>query len=98
MKVSITEGSLQFDFDHVRMVRKWDGSSAYVRGIRRLATSSAADFLVILEADSTPVILEVTDYRGYRLGQGGSRAALTSGDLINEVVSKVRDSVAGLLW
>lgn len=98
MNVTLHEGSLRFDFSGVKVARRWDGSSAYTRGVRQLPTTSAADFCAVLEANDTPVILEVTDYRGYRLGRGGSKQALSSGDLIAETVAKVRDSVAGMLW
>lgn len=44
------------------------------------------------------MILEVTDYRGFRLGVGGSKHAISSGALVAETVAKVRDSIAGMLW
>lgn len=98
MNVTLTEGSLRFSFSGVKTVRRWDGSSAYTQGIRRLSTTAAADFCAILEQNDAPVILEVTDYRGYRLGVGGSKQAQTSGALVAETVAKIRDSVAGMLW
>jgi hypothetical protein len=98
VNVSLVEGTLRFDFISVKLARRWDGSAAYRNGIRRLPTSSAVDFCIILEAEDAPVVLEVTDYRGYRLGETGSKQALSSGALIDEVVAKVRDSVAGMLW
>lgn len=98
MNVTLVEGSLRFDFSGVRVARRWDRSSAYERGVRRLPTAAAADFCAILEADNAPVIVEVTDYRGYRLGTGGSKLAISSGALIAETVAKVRDSVAGMVW
>lgn len=98
MNVTLTEGSLRFAFSGVKTVRRWDGSSAYRQGIRRLSTTAAADFCAILEQNDAPVILEVTDYRGYRLGASGSKQAQTSGALVAETVAKIRDSVAGMLW
>jgi len=53
--------------------------------------------LAVLETSDTPVIVEVADDRGYRLGAGGSKQAPSSGALIAETVAKVRDSVAGML-
>jgi hypothetical protein len=94
----LVEGSLRFDFSGVRVARRWDNSSAYLKGVRRLPTTSAADFCVVLEASDTPVILEVTDYRGYRLGVSGSKQVVKSGALVAETVAKVRDSIAGMLW
>lgn len=98
MNVTLTEGRLRFDFTRVRIARRWDGSTAYTRGVRRLLATSAADFCAILEDNDTPAIVEVTDYRGYRLGAGGSREAQSSGTLIAETVAKIRDSVAGMVW
>jgi hypothetical protein len=98
MNVTLTEGSLRFAFSGVRIARRWDGSSAYKQGLRRLSTTAAADFCAILEQNDTPVLIEVTDYRGYRLGRSGSKHAQSSGALIAETVAKVRDSVAGMLW
>jgi hypothetical protein len=98
VNVTLVEGSLRFAFSRVRVARRWDGSSAYQQGVRRLRGTSAADFCAILEENNSPVIVEVTDYRGYRLGSGGSRQALLSGDLVDETVAKIRDSVAGMVW
>jgi len=62
----LTEGTLHLSFSGVKTVRRWDGSSAYTQGIRRLSTTAAADFCAVLEHNDAPVLLEVTDYRGYR--------------------------------
>jgi hypothetical protein len=98
VNVTLTEGSLRFAFSGVKVARRWDGTSAYMRGVRRLSTTAAADFCAVLEQNDTPVLVEVTDYRGYRLGVGGSKQVQSSGALIAETVAKVRDSIAGMLW
>ena len=97
MNVSLTEGSLKFLFSDVRVARRWDGSAAYTNGVRKLSATSAADFCAVLANDG-PVLVEVTDYRGHRLGSGGSRSAIRSGALVDETVAKIRDSVVGILW
>jgi hypothetical protein len=98
VNTSFKEGKLRFDFSGVRIVRRWDKSAAYENGLRKLSTAGAVDFCAILQAQDAPVVLEVTDYRGYRLGGKGSKHALSSGQLIEETATKVRDSIAGMLW
>jgi hypothetical protein len=91
--VEIEEGRLRFVFDDDWRVLKWDRHPAYVGGIHKLQGTKAVDFVGMHQ--SRPWFIEVTDFRGHRIE---TKQQLDSGQLVDEVVCKVRDTLAGLVW
>lgn len=93
MTLQIDEGRLRFAFDDEWVGVKWDRHPAYAEGIQRLPGTKAVDFVGIRQ--SRPWFLEVTDFRDHRIE---TKHQLTTGQLVDEVVCKVRDTLAGLVW
>jgi hypothetical protein len=91
--LEINEGRLCFTFDGDWSVMKWDGHPAYAGGIQRLAGTKAVDFLGLYQGE--PWFIEVTDFRERRIE---TKHQLTSGQLVDEVACKVRDTLAGVVW
>ncbi len=93
MTVEIDEARLRFAFDADWRVLKWDRHPAYAEGIQRLPGTKAVDFVGLHQ--SKPWFIEVTDFRGHRIE---TKHQVTSGQLVDEVVCKVRDTLAGLVY
>jgi hypothetical protein len=87
------EGSLRFAFDDEWRGLKWDREPAYLAGIQRLPGTKAVDFVGVRQ--SRPWFIEITDFRSRRIE---TKHQLTTGQLVDEVVCKVRDTLAGLVW
>jgi hypothetical protein len=89
------EGRLKFAFDANNWnVLKWDADQAYVDGIGKIATACAIDLIAVLNR-STLYLIEVKDPRGYRIKY---KRTISSGELVEIVATKVRDTIAGLPW
>jgi hypothetical protein len=89
------EGRLKFAFDQGLWVAlKWDDDPAFRDGIGTVRTAKAIDLLGVLFG-STLYLIEVKDPRGYQIKY---RRTLTSGEIVDIVGSKVRDTLAGLPW
>ena len=54
MNVTLLEGNLRFEFLRVKVARRWDHSSAYERGVKRLPETSAADFFARFSKRTIP--------------------------------------------
>lgn len=89
------EGRLKFAFDaNSWVVLKWDADSAYVHGLGKVPTACAIDLIAVLNR-STLCLIEVKDPRGYRIKY---KKTITSGEIVEIVATKVRDTIAGLPW
>ena len=90
--ILIEEGRLRFEFDaQWQAAVKWDDSLAYRKGIGLLPGTRAVD--IVCRSKGRCVLIEVKDFRGHRI-ENKPRVA---GELQQEVASKVRDSLAGIL-
>jgi hypothetical protein len=88
------EKRLHFSFDEERWsVLQWDHHPAYRGGIHALPGTKAVDFVGIHHGES--YFIEVTDFREHRIE---TKHQLTSGQLVDEVAAKLRDTLAGLVW
>lgn len=95
-----TEGKLEFTFDDTWTVQKWDDEPAYRDGIGRVGSSRAVDFCGIRKG--LLFIVEVKDFRGYRIENKGRLTSETSAKgqiepLAEEIAIKVRDTIAGMV-
>lgn len=88
------EGDLELRFPDEARVLRWDADAAYLRGLQRRANTKAVDFC-LLTPTGQPVLLELSDLRGYRIE---NKAHLVSGGMALEVAQKVRDSLSGMIW
>ncbi|MCD9150153.1 cysteine--tRNA ligase [Pseudophaeobacter flagellatus] len=86
--IALNEGSLSFEFDSVEFAEKYDDWRHY-RGVFNSAcgSSKAVDFVV--SKGGTLWLIEVKDYR--------THARTKPSDLADEVMLKVRDTMAGLV-
>jgi hypothetical protein len=87
------EARLRFAFDDEWRVMKWDRHPAYAGGIQKLPGTKAVDFVGIRH--SVPWFIEVTDFREHRIE---TKHQFMTGQLVDEVACKVRDTLAGLVW
>lgn len=88
------ESRLRFRFEAPwRLVEKWDEHDCYTSGLHRYPTTAAVDFIGLY--GSEPYFIEVKNFRKYRIE---NKRRLTSGELVEEVADKVRDTVAGMVW
>lgn len=93
MTRTFREGDFELSFDESwSSVIKWDEENAYRDGIHRLPSSRAVDFCG-LRGDGL-VLLELKDFRGARIE---NKPRLLGDDLHQEVATKVRDTLAGLI-
>src|SRR6185437_16697732 len=76
------------------LVLKWDNDHAFIEGIGKVQTACAIDLLAVLNR-STLYLIEVKDPRGYRIKY---RKTIKSGEIVDIVATKVRDTLAGLPW
>jgi len=100
MSSQIDEGSLRFEFESQWRVARYDGDEKtapahafYRNQVSRLPGTKAVDVVGILAGEGG-YIIEVKDFRGYRIQ---NKKRLSSGELAIEVAQKVRDTVAGLV-
>ncbi len=93
MTLELDEKRLRFAFDDEWRAIKWDGHPAYLGGIQKLPGTKAVDFVGVRL--SVPWFIEVTDFREHRIE---TKRQLTTAQLVDEVVGKVRDTLAGLVW
>lgn len=92
--MAIPEEDLKFEFGAPwSVVIKWDEHPAFVRGLRRQQSTRGVDFLGL--CGTQPYFIEVKDFRRYRIE---NKERLGSGELAEEVSSKVRDTLAGAVW
>ena len=89
-----TEDNLELRFPDDAEVMHRDVDAAYHQGLRRRAGTKAVDFGFLTPAGH-PVLLEVSDLRGYRIE---NKSHLARGGMAQEVAQKVRDSLAGMIW
>lgn len=94
------EGRLRFDFSSKWEAERYDaddqgqGSHSYYRNqVARLPSTKAVDFVGMFE-DEDCYLIEVKDFREYRIE---NKQRLKCGELAIEVAEKVRDTVAGLV-
>lgn len=91
---TITEGNLVFTFPDDWKVIKYDDSDFYRNNIPTDIGMSAVDFILSRHPGFSDLILiEVKDFRGYTVI---NRKRQTSGELVNEVITKCLDSIAAL--
>jgi hypothetical protein len=93
MSVIFDEGRLRFEFASGWSVLKWDEDRAYWEGLQKLGGARAVDFAGV--RDAAVWLIEVKDFRGYRVE---NKRRIESGELAQEIVEKVRDTIAGLVW
>jgi hypothetical protein len=93
MSVVHDEQRLRFTFDDDWKVLKWDEHGAYRSGIQQLRSTDAVDFFGLYMG--APWFIEVKDYRRF---PGVARKRLAGGELARQVGSKVRDTLAGMIW
>jgi len=87
-EVALAEGSLLFEFTDVKFATKYDDWSHYRNKFNSACGSSkAVDFIV--SKNSELWLIEVKDYRRY--------FRTKPSDLADEVMFKVRDTMAGLV-
>lgn len=88
LDITLEEGSLSFDFDQVEFAKKYDDWRHY-KGVFNSAcgSSKAVDFLVSKE--KILWMIEVKDYRRHQRTKPS--------DLADDVMLKVRDTMAGLV-
>jgi hypothetical protein len=86
--ITLNEGSLSFEFDQVEFAEKYDDWRHY-RGVFNSAcgSSKAVDFVV--SKGGTLWLVEVKDYRRH--------IKTKPSDLADEIMLKVRDTMAGLV-
>ncbi|MEW5980092.1 MAG: hypothetical protein AB1898_30225 [Acidobacteriota bacterium] len=103
MTTAIEEGHLRFEFGNSRSVERYDGQegvgkreahSFYRNRVSKLPETKAVDFVGLSNPHGASYLIEVKDFRGYRI-QNEKR--LTTDELAREVAFKVRDSVAGVV-
>lgn len=87
------EGHLRFTFQDAWQVEKYDDHPFYRNRVSRLPETKAVDF-VGHAPDALYYLIEVKDFRGYRIQ---NKYRLTTDELATEVAQKVRDSVAGVI-
>jgi hypothetical protein len=88
------EGHLEFKFSDQWHVIKYDGHRDYRRIVKRDGTK-AVDFVAVHGTQpSILYLIEVTDYRGYRIEE---KKRISDGTLAREVAEKVRDTIAGIV-
>jgi hypothetical protein len=94
MSTTLEEESQRFTFDADWVVFKYDGDGTGYFEIRdAVAGSRACDFLGLWRA-SVAYLIEVKDFRGYRIQ---NKHRLGKGELALEVAQKVRDTLAGIV-
>jgi hypothetical protein len=87
----VQEGNLRFGFPDDWAVVKYDESSFYRDQIERCEGTKAVDIIAYSRGDM--FIIEVKDFRGYRIQ---NKERLTNSDLAIEIAQKVRDTMAGM--
>jgi hypothetical protein len=91
---TIVEGALEFTFPNSWHVIQYDKHPDYKK-IECLDGTKAVDFVVVhREKSETLYLIEVKDFRGYRIK---NKARLSDGKLAMEVGHKVRDTLAGII-
>lgn len=88
INVTLIEGSLSFDLEQVKFAEKYDDWRHYRSVFNSACESSKAVDFVVSKA-GTLWLIEVKDYRRH--------ARTKPSDLADEVVLKVRDTMAGLV-
>jgi len=90
------EQKQRFDFDDQQWsVIKYDDHPDYRERIAKLDDTRAVDFIGLhKQGDEILYWIEVKDFRGYRID---SKRRLSEGKLAEEVGTKVRDSLAGVM-
>lgn len=92
MAQQFIEGALALDFEDNAVIVPWDKHAAY-QAVQRLP-SKAVDFCVLHTLGVA--VLECTDYRGFPIELRNARKG--SSALALEVATKVRDTIAGMVW
>ena len=93
MPRTIEEGHLRFRFDDSWFVIKYDEHPDYEEWIKRLDGTKAVDFVAV-HANANLYLIEVKDFRGYRIQ---NRPRVRDAELAVEVGQKVRDTIAGIV-
>jgi len=93
MSVEIREGAIALSIESDRFL-KWDDHPAFIEGVRRLGDTKAVDVCVNVEGEGA-VFIEMKDFRAAAIENS---VRVTSDKLAHEVASKVRDTLAGLVW
>lgn len=87
------ESGLIFSFDRNWRVLKWDAHPAFVGGLRRHQSTCGVDFLAL--HGTVPYFIEIKSFREHRIENKGK---FQSGELVNKIADKVRDTIAGSVW
>jgi hypothetical protein len=104
MPTTITERHLEFTFGDAWNVLRYDnederadgkktGHPFYRDQVSRLEGAKAVDFVGTHGGD-TAYLVEVKDFRGYRIR---NKRRITTNELATEIAQKVRDTLAGLV-
>lgn len=93
MPGAFAEEHLRFVFDDAWSVVKYDDHRDYRERIERLEGTKAVDFVAVY-ANEVLYLIEVKDFRGYRIK---NRLRIRDAELAVEVGQKVRDTSAGIV-
>jgi len=91
--IEYREQRLLFRFDDSWRVLKWDDHAAFHGGLRRHQSTCGVDFFGL--SYSIPTFIEVKDFRNYRIE---NKPRVLHGDLVDEIASKVRDTLSSAVW
>ncbi len=103
MTTAIEEGQLRFEFGNSWSVERYDGQEGsgnqrghgfYRNSVSKLPETKAVDFVGISNHHGDSCLIEVKDFRGYRIQ---NKKRLATDELAREVAFKVRDSAAGFV-
>jgi hypothetical protein len=89
----LDEESLHFEFDDTWQVVQYDAEPILQQGIKKVQGTHDVDF-VALRAGKQLFLIEVKDFRGYRIQ---NKERISNGELADLVAQKVRDTVAALV-
>jgi hypothetical protein len=87
------EEALHFEFDDTWQVVQYDAEPIFQQGIKKVQGTHDVDF-VALRAGKQLFLIEVKDFRGYRIQ---NKKRISNGELADLVAQKVRDTVAALV-
>ncbi len=91
--MKLKEGKIEFDFDDKiwKKVIKYDESTDFKK-IEKLNGTKAVDFAGLCNSDM--VFIEVKNYRGVRIEK---KEILKTGEIEDEIATKVKDTIAGIV-
>jgi hypothetical protein len=87
------EGRVALRVDAQCTVR-WDAHAAFTRGLQAMQQTKAMDLVALLH-DGQVALVEIKDFRGFRIE---NTRRITSKELAHEVAAKVHDTLASMTW